>query len=476
MINQDATLTTPMHGQITAVRGTVLDAWFENGLPPIDAALNCELDGAESVTAVVHSHLDNSSVRAIATGSTRGMRRGASVVCHGSALRIPVGAQLIGRVIDLLGRPLDGGAALSWDEALPLYRSPPPSSVCVGLGDIYPTGIKVIDLFCPFTHGGRVAVFGGAGVGKTVVLTEFIHNAVANLEGIAVFAGIGERSREGLELWQELRNRGFMDRTAMVFGQMKEPPGARFLVGLAALSVAEYFRDVEKKNVLFLVDNVYRHVQAGMEVSGLLGRLPSRVGYQPTLAADIAALEERITATQQGDMVSVQAIYVPADDYSDPAITHAFWFMDSALVLSRDVAAEGLYPAVDPLASSSKALDPSIVGQRHYDVAQEARRTLGRYEELKDLISMLGIDELSAEDRQLVVAARAGCGNFLTQPFFVAETFTDARTQRSHCQNGRGGCSHSEGRCDGLSEERLFMIGSLDEIEADDQRQVKARQ
>jgi F-type H+-transporting ATPase subunit beta len=301
-------------------------------------------------------------------------------------------------------------------------------------------------------------------VGKTVVLTEFIHNAVASLEGIAVFAGIGERSREGWELWQELRTRGFMDRTAMIFGQMKEPPGARFLVGLAALSVAEHFRDVERKNVLFLVDNVYRHVQAGMEVSGLLGRLPSRVGYQPTLAADIAALEERITATHHGDMVSVQAIYVPADDYSDPAITHAFWHMDSALVLSRDVAAEGLYPAVDPLASSSKALDPAIVGQRHYDVAQEARRTLGRYEELKDLISMLGVDELSSEDRQLVGRARR-LRNFLTQPFFVAETFTGMPGRNVPAAATVDGVEAIlKGRCDAEPEERLLMIGALDEI------------
>ncbi|MEQ9410311.1 MAG: F0F1 ATP synthase subunit beta [Fuerstiella sp.] len=461
-----------MHGQVTAVRGTVVDAWFENGLPPIDAALHCELDDDDAVTAVVHSHLGSSSVRAIATDSTRGMRRGGMVTSEGQPLRIPVGNQLVGRVIDLCGRPLDGGAELSWETSLPLYRSPPPPSFCRGLGDVYPTGIKVIDLFCPFTHGGRVAVFGGAGVGKTVVLTEFIHNAVATLDGIAVFAGIGERSREGLELWQELRERGFMDRTAMVFGQMKEPPGARFLVGLAALSVAEHFRDVEKKDVLFLVDNVYRHVQAGMEVSGLLGRLPSRVGYQPTLAADIAAIEERITATQNGDMVSVQAIYVPADDYSDPAITHAFWHMDSSLVLSRDVAAEGLYPAVDPLASSSKALDPSIVGQRHYDVAQAARRALGRYEELKDLISMLGIDELSAEDRQLVGRARR-LRNFLTQPFFVAETFTGMSGRNVPvAATVEGVEAILDGRFDSIPEERLFMIGAVDEVSTADQQKA----
>ena len=300
-----------------------------------------------------------------------------------------------------------------------------------------------------------------------MVLTEFIHNAVANLEGLAVFAGIGERSREGLELWQELRERGFMDRTTMIFGQMKDPPGARFLVGPAALSIAEYFRDVERKNVLFLVDNVYRHVQAGMEVSGLLGRLPSRVGYQPTLAADIAALEERITATNHGDMVSVQAVYVPADDYSDPAITHAFWHMDSSLVLSRDVAAEGLYPAVDPLASSSKALDPSIVGQRHYDVAQEARRVLGRYDELKDLIAMLGIDELSNDDRKMVCRARR-LRNFLTQPFFVAETFTGMPGRNVSPEATVVGVEAIlDGRCDDVPEDKLLMIGTLDEIEDD---------
>jgi len=466
MSHQDPPRPALMRGKVTAVRATVVDAWFENAVPPIDAALDCELDQDGSVTAVVQSHLGGSSVRAIATDSTRGMRRGARVTCQGLPLRIPVGKQLVGRVINLRGRPLDGGPELSWEEALPLYRPPPPPSACRGSGDVYPTGIKVIDLFCPFTHGGRVAVFGGAGVGKTVVLTEFIHNAIAHLKGIAVFAGIGERSREGLELWQELRNRGFMDRTAMVFGQMKEPPGARFLVGLAALSVAEYFRDVERQNVLFLVDNIYRHVQAGMEVSGLLGRMPSRGGYQPTLAADIAAIEERIAATPDGDMVSVQAIYVPADDYSDPAITHAFWHMDSSLVLSRDVAAEGLYPAVDPLASSSKALDPSIVDQRHYDVAQEARRTLARYEELKDLISMLGIDELSAEDRQLVGRARR-LRNFLTQPFFVTETFTGIPGRNVPTAATIDGVEAIlGGHCDGLPEERLFMIGSLDELEA----------
>jgi F-type H+/Na+-transporting ATPase subunit beta len=456
--------TLILTGEVTAVRGTVVDVHFAGGVPPLGARLLCHSATDGDVMAFVHSHLGCATVRAIAVDSTRGIRRGCTVNCDGQPLSIPVGNALLGRVIDLRGRPLDGGAELNLPDSLPLHRPPPMPSERRLSGAIYPTGIKIIDLFCPFTYGGRVAVFGGAGVGKTVVLTEFIHNAVDRHQGVAVFAGIGERSREGLELWQELTQRGFMDQTVMVFAQMKEPPGARFLVGSAALSVAEYFRDQQGKDVMFVVDNLYRHVQAGMEVSGLLGRLPSRVGYQPTLAADIAALEERITATRQGGMVSVQAVYVPADDYSDPAITHAFWHMDSALVLSREVAAEGLYPAVDPLASSSKALDPSVVGERHYEVGQEARRVLGRYEELRDLISMLGMDELSAEDRELVGRSRR-LRNFLTQPFFVAEPFTGMPGRRVAVEQTIDGVAAIlEGRCDHLDEDRLFMIGSLDEV------------
>ncbi len=450
-------------GRVTAVRGTVVDVRFPSGAPPLGAVVTCSSPADGDILAFVHSHLGQSTVRAIAVDSTRGLRRGCDVRCDGRPLEIPVGNELLGRVIDLRGRPLDGGPPLNLENRLPLHRPPPAPSERRSAGEMYPTGIKVIDLLCPFTAGGRIAVFGGAGVGKTVVLTEFIHNAVEGHKGVAVFAGIGERSREGLELWQELSQRGFMDRTVMVFGQMKEPPGARFMVGQAALSVAEFFRDHQHKDVMFVVDNVYRHVQAGMEVSGLLGRLPSRVGYQPTLAADIAMLEERITATRHGSMVSVQAVYVPADDYSDPAITHAFWHMDSALVLSRDVAAEGRYPAVDPLQSSSKALDPSVVGPRHYEVAQEARRVLGRYEELRDLISMLGMDELSAEDRELVGRARR-LQNFLTQPFFVSESFTGMAGKRvTPDETVEGVVAILEGRCDQLREDELFMIGSLEE-------------
>jgi F-type H+-transporting ATPase subunit beta len=371
-------------------------------------------------------------------------------------------------VVDLLGAPLDGGPPIEAETHRPVRRPPPTPGERRPWSEVYETGIKVIDLFCPFLRGGRAAVFGGAGVGKTIVLTEFIHNAVEEFEGVAVFAGIGERSREGLELWQEMQRRGVLDRTALVFGQMKETPGARFMIGEAALSIAEYFRDDLGRNVMFVVDNLYRHVQAGMEVSGLLGRLPSRVGYQPTLAADLAAVEERITATHRGDMIAVQAMYVPADDFGDPAVTHAFWHIDSALVLSRDVAAEGYYPAVDPLTSSSKALDASVVGERHYDVAEEARRLLARFEELRDIISMLGIDELSAEDRTIVTRARR-LRNFLTQPFFVTESFTGTPGRRvSMEQTVEGTAAIIEGQCDDLPEDALFMLGELSEARRDD--------
>jgi F-type H+-transporting ATPase subunit beta len=368
-------------------------------------------------------------------------------------------------VIDLHGTPIDGGPPLPDSHRQPIRRDPPPASARRANGSLYESGIKVVDLFCPMVHGGRAAVFGGAGVGKTVVLTEFVHDAIETFEGVAVFAGIGERSREGLELWDELRRRGVMDRSVLVFAQMKEPPGARFLVGLAALTVAEYFRDEQGNNVLFVVDNIYRHVQAGMEVSALLGRMPSRVGYQPTLAADLAEIEERITATRRADMISLQAIYVPADDYSDPAITHAFWHLDSALVLSRDIAAEGLYPAVDPLASWSKAQDPEIVGRRHDAVVQEARRVLGRYQELRDIISMLGMEELSAEDRQLVGRARR-LRSYLTQPFFVTESFTGRPGRRVSIEETVSDVETIlDGGCDRFGERDLFMIGPLADLE-----------
>jgi F-type H+-transporting ATPase subunit beta len=448
-------------GRIVSVRGTVIEVAFDGALPPIGAALECSSAEAGAVSAEVCGHRDRVTVYGIALESTRGLRRGAPVTSDGKPLSVPVGPELLGRVIDVHGRPLDGGAGFAGVRREPLRRPPPAAAARRTARDIYPTGIKAVDLVAPMSHGGRAGVFGGAGVGKTVVLTEFVHNAVERLSGVAVFAGIGERSREGLELWNELERRRVLDRTVLVLGQMKEPPGARYLVGLAALTVAEHFRDALGRNVLFVVDNVYRHVQAGMEVSGLLGRMPSRVGYQATLAADLALLEERITATAHADMVSLQAVYVPADDYSDPAVTQVFWHLDSALVLSRDVAAEGLYPAIDPLASWSKALDPATVGARHYAAVQEARRLLGRHRELRDIISMLGVEELSAEDRTLVERARR-LRSYLTQPFHVTEGFT-GRPGRSvpHEQAVDDLMAILDGRCDDVPEERLFMIGAL---------------
>jgi F-type H+-transporting ATPase subunit beta len=454
-------MTSPsLLGHVVSVRGTVVEAVFDGPLPSIGAGMVCR--GATGpVTAEVYGHRDRLTVHGIAIESTRGLRRGDPVESDGAPLSVPVGAELLGRVIDVHGQPLDGGPDLAGAGRRALRLPPPRADERRTSRGIYATGIKAVDLFAPMPHGGRTAVFGGAGVGKTVVLTEFIHNAVEKLAGVAVFAGIGERSREGLELWEELTRRGVMERTVLVFGQMKEPPGARFLVGLAALSVAEYFRDALGRDVLFVVDNVYRHVQAGMEVSGLLGRMPSRVGYQPTLAADLATIEERIAATRRGDMVSLQAVYVPADDYSDPAVRHIFWHLDSAIVLSRDVAAEGLYPAIEPLASWSKALDPAAVGAAHYEAAQEARRVLGRYRELRDIIAMLGMEELSAEDRSVVDRARR-VRNYLTQPFQTMEAFTGRPGRMVAPEKAVADLrAILDGRLDGVNEADLFMIGSL---------------
>jgi len=453
-----------LRGEVISIRGTVVEMRFEGVLPAIGAGVVCRPEGRAQVTGEVYGHSDAATARVIAIESTRGLRRGDAVESDGEPLRVPVGPKLLGRVIDLHGRPLDGGPPLDGHVRAPLRRPPPPPATRRASGRLYETGIKVIDFFSPIVHGGRAAVFGGAGVGKTVVLTEFIHNAVESLKGVAVFAGIGERSREGLELWEELQRREVMERSVLVFGQMKEPPGARFLIGFAALAVAEHFRDREGRDVLFVIDNVYRHVQAGMEVSGLLGRMPSRVGYQPTLAADLAELEERITATHRGDMISLQAIYVPADDYSDPAITHAFWYLDSALVLSRDIAAEGLYPAIDPLASWSKALDVEMIGRRHNEVLQETRRVLERYQELRDIISMLGMEELSVEDRRIVGRARR-LRSYFTQPFHVTESFTGHPGRRVSVETTVSDVAAIlDGRCDARGERELFMIGSLDGI------------
>jgi len=450
-------------GEVTAVHGTVVEIRFEGVLPALGSNVVCRTRSGAEIAGEIYAHSAPDTTRVIAIDSTRGLRRGDVALSDGELIQIPVGRRLLGRVVDLRGRPLDGRPLLDGPPHSPLRRDPPGVEQRRSSSEIYETGIKVIDLFCPLTHGGRAAVFGGAGVGKTIVLTEFIHNAVEVLKGVTVFAGIGERSREGVELMDELARRGVLDRSVLIFGQMNETPGARFLVGLAALSAAEYFRDVEGRDVLFVIDNVYRHVQAGMEVSGLLGRMPSRVGYQPTLAADLAELEERITATRRGDMVSLQAVYVPADDYSDPAIKHAFWHLDSALVLSREIAAEGLYPAVDPLASWSKALDAACVGERHIRIVEEALRVLTRYQELRDIIAMLGMEELSNEDRELVGRARR-LRSYCTQPFVVSEAFTGRPGRRVPREQTLADVEGIlEGRFDGYDERALFMLGGLDQ-------------
>lgn len=451
---------------MVAVRGTVVDVRFDGRPPPIHAAVTIDTGGRPVIVAV-QAHLAADLARTIAMTPTRGLRLGSIARSGGERMSVPVGEGLLGRVVDLFGAPLDGKGPVQATTRRALHSPPPLPTERRPWSDAYITGIKVVDLFCPFLHGGRAAVFGGAGVGKTIILTEFIHGAIHNLSGLAVFAGIGERSREGLELWREVERRGVLDRTALVFGEMKETPGARFLVGLAAMSIAEHFRDELGTAVLLVIDNLYRHVQAGMEVSGLLGRMPSRVGYQPTLASDIAAIEERITSTRSGDMMSVQAVYVPADDFSDPAVTHAFWHMDSTLMLSRDVAAEGRYPAVDPLRSSSKALDPAIVGHRHAEVVERSREVLGRYEELRDIIAMLGLDELSEADRRTVGRAMR-LRAFLTQPFFVTEAFTGRPGRFVPVEQTLDGVEAIlDGHCDDIGEGSLYQIGALSDLGTD---------
>ncbi len=473
MSDPNAPRSTPMCGHVTAVRGTVVDAWFENDLPPIDAALECELEDSESVVAVVHSHLGSSSVRAIAIGSTRGMRRGAAVSCNGSPLRIPVGSQLVGRVIDLEGRPLDGGAALSWDVSLPLYRSPPPSSFCRGLGDVYPTGIKVIDLFCPFTHGGRVAVFGGAGVGKTVVLTEFIHNAVAHLEGIAVFAGIGERSREGLELWQELRNRGFMDRTAMVFGQMKEPPGARFSWVWRPCPWPSIFATWRRRTFCSWSITSTGTCRPGWRSPGCWGgcRLASATSrhWPPTSLRSRNGSPPRNMATwYRFRPFTFRPTTIPTRRSPMRSGSWTVRWSCRGTWRPRDSIRRSIRWRLPPRRSTRRSSANAIT------TWPRSAAVLGRYEELKDLISMLGIDELSAEDRRLVGRARR-VRNFLTQPFFVAESFTGMPGRSvSIAETIDGVEAILDGRCDAVPEERLFMIGSLDEIEAGSPAKAKS--
>jgi F-type H+-transporting ATPase subunit beta len=450
-------------GIVTRVRGSVVDVEFARGrLPAINDAMTIELDGRVRLVAEIQEHLDLHTVRAVAMGNTSGLRRGA-IARRGGPICVPVGEEVLGRLINVIGDPIDRLGPIESATRWPIHRSSPTIDRQEHKREVFRTGIKVVDLLAPLARGGKAGMFGGAGVGKTVLIMELIRSTVENYSGICVFAGVGERSREGHELLVELRESGVLSRTALVFGQMNEPPGARWRVGMTALTVAEYFRDMKGHDVLFLMDNVFRFVQAGSEVSGMLGRLPSRVGYQPTLATEIAELEERIASVAGASVTAIQAVYVPADDFSDPAVVETFRHLDSSIVLSRDMTAEGLYPAIDPLASTSVLLDPLVVGEEHYAVAEEVRRTIVRYKELQEIISLLGVEELSTEDRRVVARARR-LERFLTQPFFVTEQFTGIAGRSVPIDQTITGCrAILAGEGDGLAESSFYMVGTFED-------------
>lgn len=467
---------TQRSGHLTAVHGSVVDIRFSEGtLPAINEGIAIERDDGAPLIAEVQLHLDAMTVRAVALDNSAGLCRGASAHALGAPIRVPVGDAVLGRLLNAVGEPADRGPALPTETPdRPIHASAPPLDRIGSTQEIFHTGIKVIDLLAPLVKGGKAAMFGGAGVGKTVLIMELIRTAVERHSGTSVFAGIGERSREGHELLLELRESGVLARTALVFGQMNEPPGARWRAGLTALTIAEHFRDEKHENVLLLIDNVYRLVQAGGEVSGLLGRLPSRVGYQPTLASEIAELEERIASVAGAAITSIQAVYVPADDFTDPAVAEIFSHLDSSIVLSREMASEAMYPAVDPLASTSTLLDPRLVGEAHYRIAQDVRKTIAHYRDLQEIIALLGIEELSAADRQAVKRARR-LMRFLTQPFMVTVAFTGKQGRTVEIADALAGCrAILDGEADNWAERSLYMIGDLDEARERERANAKA--
>ena len=456
---------TPAAGRVVAVRGAVIDiAFAQPPLPSIDDALLIGDSRGGSVLAEVQSHMDQHTVRAIALQATTGLSRGLEATRVGGPVKVPVGDHVLGRLLDVTGAIGDKGGPLPDDvPRRPIHHAPPSFAAQGGTSDLFRTGIKVIDLLAPLAQGGKAAMFGGAGVGKTVLVMELIHAMVASYQGISVFAGVGERSREGHEMLLDMTDSGVLDRTVLVYGQMNEPPGARWRVPMTALTIAEYFRDEKHQNVLLLMDNIFRFVQAGAEVSGLLGRPPSRVGYQPTLASEVAALQERITSVGEASVTAIEAVYVPADDFTDPAVTTIAAHVDSMVVLSRSMAAEGMYPAVDPISSSSVLLDPLIVGAEHAQVANEVRRTIEHYRELQDVISLLGMEELGTEDRRIVERARR-LQRFLTQPFSVTEAFTGVPGRSVAIADTIAGCKMIlSGACDDWQESALYMVGTIEE-------------
>jgi len=450
-------------GAVASIRGNVVDVTFPRSVPPVHNLL--EVSGDHRVVLEVFTHVDESTVRCIALTPTAGLAEGVSIKDLGRTLQAPIGQGVLGRALNHFGEPIDNQNGLSDVEYAPISASKSPLHRHSKKSRIFETGIKAIDVLAPMEEGGKAGLFGGAGVGKTVLIMEIIHNMVEEHAGVTVFCGIGERCREGEELYREMRESDVLDKSVLVFGQMNEPPGARFRVGHVAMTIAEYFRDQRKQHVLLLIDNIFRFIQAGSEVSGLMGELPSRLGYQPTLGTDLAALEERIWASEEAAITSIQAVYVPADDFTDPAAVHTFGHLSVSIVLSRKRASEGLYPAVDPLQSSSKMLVPHIVGDRHYRVAQNVRRTLSEYEQLKDIIAMLGMEELSREDRKTVYQARR-LERFLTQPFFTTEQFTGQSGRYVSREEALDGCARIlDDEYADLPNDAFYMIGALDEVE-----------
>ncbi|MEP7266113.1 MAG: F0F1 ATP synthase subunit beta [Saprospiraceae bacterium] len=448
-------------GKIISVRGSVVDVQFENNLPPIYTVLHSGKNN--EIIIEVLAHLNGHQVRGIALTPTQGLARGMFVENLGKQLRVPVGKNIMGRMFDVFGNTIDKGQPLTDMVWRNVHQSPPPLANQSTKSEIFETGIKAIDVLVPLERGGKAGLFGGAGVGKTVLLTEMIHNMVGHNKGVSMFCGIGERCREGQELYQEMKEAGVLENMVMMFGQMNEPPGARFRVGHAALSMAEYFRDDEHRDVLLLIDNIFRFIQAGMEVSGLMGQMPSRLGYQPTMGTELSKLQERIANTNAGAITSIQAVYVPADDLTDPAAVHTFSHLSASIVLSRKRASEGLYPAIDLLQSNSKMATPGIIGERHYNLAQEVRKTLAQYEELKDIIAMLGLEQLSADDRKRVSRARR-LERFLTQPFFTTEQFSGIKGKNVSLKDALDGCERIlSDEFKDLPESAFYMIGAIDE-------------
>jgi len=457
-------------GKVVEVIGPVVDIRFPvQELPEIREAIEMALshgERQERIVLEVAQHLGNETVRCVALAPTEGMKRGMPARSTGAPITIPVGPKVLGRLFNVLGQPIDGLGPVEAADHFPIHRPAPSFEDQEVKTEIFETGFKVVDLLAPYPRGGKVGMFGGAGVGKTVLLTELIHNMATQHGGTSVFGGVGERTREGNDLWLTMKQSGVIERATLVFGQMNEPPGARFRVGLTALTLSEYFRDVEGQDVLLFIDNIFRFVQAGSEVSALLGRMPSAVGYQPTLATEVGELQERITSTKRGSITSLQAIYVPADDFTDPAPATAMAHLDAITFLDRRISEKAIYPAVDPLRSTSRILDPAVVGEEHYRVAREVQEVLQRYKDLQDIIAILGIEELSDEDRVIVERARR-IERFLSQPFFVAETFTGRPGRYVPLRESiRGFREIVEGRHDGLPEQAFYMVGTIDEAVA----------